>query len=147
VYLKTSFIINNYDKDMLPVEMIARLLLAVVLGILVGMEREIVHKPAGLRTHALVSLGACLFTVISIDYFDVEPARIAAGIVTGIGFIGAGSIIAEKGHVQGITTAASLWCVAAVGLAVGVGAYVLAVVSSALVFGILWLRKAEKTSS
>ena len=126
---------------------IARLLLAVVLGILVGVEREIVHKPAGLRTHALVSLGACLFTVISIDYFDVDPARIAAGIVTGIGFIGAGSIIAEKGHVQGITTAASLWCVAAVGLAVGVGAYVLAVVSSALVFGILWLRKAEKTSS
>jgi putative Mg2+ transporter-C (MgtC) family protein len=129
------------------IEMIARLLLAVVLGILVGMEREIVHKPAGLRTHALVSLGACLFTVISIDYFDVDPARIAAGIVTGIGFIGAGSIIAEKGHVQGITTAASLWCVAAVGLAVGVGAYVLAVVSSVLVFGILWLRKAEKTSS
>ena len=147
MYLKTSFIINNYDKDMLPVEMIARLLLAVVLGILVGMEREISHRPAGLRTHALVSLGACLFTIISIDYFDVDPARIAAGIVTGIGFIGAGSIIAEKGHVHGITTAASLWCVAAIGLAVGVGAYVLAVVSSALVFGVLWLRKAEKPSS
>ena len=64
-----------------------------------------------------------------------------------IGFIGAGSIIAEKGHVQGVTTAASLWCVAAIGLAVGVGAYVLAVVSSALVFGVLWLRKAEKTPS
>ena len=127
--------------------MIARLLLAVVLGILVGVEREIVHKPAGLRTHALVSLGACLFTVVSIDYFDVDPARIAAGIVTGIGFIGAGSIIAEKGHVQGVTTAASLWCVASIGLAVGVGAYVLAVVSSALVFGVLWLRKAEKPSS
>ncbi len=127
--------------------MIARLLLAVVLGILVGVEREIVHKPAGLRTHALVSLGACLFTVVSIDYFDVDPARIAAGIVTGIGFIGAGSIIAEKGHVQGVTTAASLWCVAAIGLAVGVGAYVLAAVSSVLVFGVLWLRKAEKPSS
>ncbi len=127
--------------------MIARLLLAVVLGILVGVEREIVHKPAGLRTHALVSLGACLFTIISIQHFDVDPARIAAGIVAGIGFIGAGSIIAEKGHVQGVTTASSLWCVAAVGLAVGVGAYVLAVVSSALVFGVLWLRKAEKPSS
>ena len=127
--------------------MIAQLLLAVVLGILVGVEREVVHKPAGLRTHALVSLGACLFTIISIDYFDVDPARVAAGIVTGIGFIGAGSIIAEKGHVQGVTTAASLWCVAAIGLAVGVGAYVLAVVSSALVFGVLWLRKAEKPSS
>ncbi len=129
------------------IETIARLLLAVVLGILVGMEREMVHKPAGLRTHALVSLGACLFTVVSIDYFDVDPARIAAGIVTGIGFIGAGSIIAEKGHVHGVTTAASLWCVAAIGLAVGVGAYVLAVVSSALVFGVLWLSKAKKPSS
>ena len=126
---------------------IAQLLLAVVLGILVGVEREMVHKPAGLRTHALVSLGACLFTVISIDYFDVDPARIAAGIVTGIGFIGAGSIIAEKGHVHGVTTAASLWCVGAIGLAVGVGAYVLAVVSSILVFGVLWLGKAEKPSS
>ena len=127
--------------------MIARLLLAVVLGILVGTEREVVHKPAGLRTHALVSLGACLFTVVSIDYFDVDPARIAAGIVTGIGFIGAGSIIAEKGHVHGVTTAASLWCVGAIGLAVGVGAYVLAVVSSALVFGVLWLSRVKKPSS
>jgi len=130
---------------MLPVEMIVRLLLAVVLGILVGVEREISHRPAGLRTHALVSLGACLFTVISIDYFDMDPARVAAGIVTGIGFIGAGSIIAEKGRVQGITTAASLWCVAAIGLATGAGAYVLAVVSTVLVFGILWLKRAEKT--
>jgi putative Mg2+ transporter-C (MgtC) family protein len=130
---------------MLPVEMIVRLLLAVVLGILVGVEREISHRPAGLRTHALVSLGACLFTVISIDYFDMDPARVAAGIVTGIGFIGAGSIIAEKGRVQGITTAASLWCVAAIGLAAGAGAYVLAVVSTVLVFGILWLKRAEKT--
>ena len=134
---------------MLPAEMIVivRLLLAVVLGILVGVEREISHKPAGLRTHALVSLGACLFTVISIYYFNMDPARVAAGIVAGIGFIGGGSIIATKGQVQGITTAASLWCVAAIGLAVGVGAYVLAVVSSALVFGVLWLRKAEKPSS
>jgi putative Mg2+ transporter-C (MgtC) family protein len=130
---------------MLPVEMIVRLLLAVVLGILVGVEREISHRPAGLRTHALVSLGACLFTITSIDYFNMDPARVAAGIVTGIGFIGAGSIIAEKGRVQGITTAASLWCVAAIGLAVGAGAYVLAVVSTVLVFGILWLKRAEKT--
>ncbi len=131
---------------MLPVdiEMVVRLLLAVVLGILVGIEREVSHRPAGLRTHALVSLGACLFTVISISYFDIDPARIAAGIVAGIGFIGAGSIIATKGQVQGITTAASLWCVAAIGLAVGVGAYVLAVVSAVLVFGILWLKRAKR---
>lgn len=130
---------------MLPVEMIVRLLLAAVLGILVGVEREISHKPAGLRTHALVSLGACLFTIVSISYFKIDPARVAAGIVAGIGFIGGGSIIATKGQVQGITTAASLWCVAAIGLAAGAGAYVLAVVSAVLVFGILWLKRAEKT--
>ncbi|MCD6092791.1 MAG: MgtC/SapB family protein [Candidatus Aenigmarchaeota archaeon] len=130
--------------NMFPVEMIIKLLLAVALGILVGTEREISHKPAGLRTHALVSLGACLFTMVSIYYFDADPARIAAGIVTGIGFVGAGSIIASRGHVQGITTAASLWCVAAIGLAVGVGAYVLAIVSVVLVFIILWLKRAVK---
>jgi len=128
---------------MFPVEMIIKLLLAVALGILVGTEREISHKPAGLRTHALVSLGACLFTMVSIYYFDADPARIAAGIVTGIGFVGAGSIIASKGHVQGITTAASLWCVAAIGMAIGVGAYVLATVSVVLIFIILWLKRAE----
>ena len=130
--------------NMFPVEMIIKLLLAMALGILVGTEREISHKPAGLRTHALVSLGACLFTMVSIYYFDADPARIAAGIVTGIGFVGAGSIIASKGHVQGITTAASLWCVAAIGLALGVGAYVLAKVSVVLVFIILWLKRAVK---
>jgi len=127
------------------IEMIVRLLVAVVLGILVGVEREISHRPAGLRTHALVSLGACLFTIISIYHFDIDPARIAAGIVAGIGFIGAGSIIAAKGQVQGVTTAASLWCVAAIGLAAGVGDYVLAVVSAVLVFGILWLKRAKTT--
>jgi putative Mg2+ transporter-C (MgtC) family protein len=91
-------------------------------------------------------LGYFSFHLNTYDYFNMDPARVAAGIVTGIGFIGAGSIIAEKGRVQGITTAASLWCVAAIGLATGAGAYVLAVVSTVLVFGILWLKRAEKPS-
>jgi putative Mg2+ transporter-C (MgtC) family protein len=125
-------------------EIIIRLFIAVILGALVGIEREMTHRPAGLRTHMLVSLGAALFTITSVEFFDIDPARIAAGIVAGIGFIGAGSIIALRGHVQGITTAASLWAVAAIGLSVGVGAYIIAIVSAIFVFIILQIRQVEK---
>jgi len=119
------------------------LVLAVLLGALVGIEREMIHKPAGLRTHMLVCLGSCLFTIVSIG-FSVDPARIAAGIVAGIGFIGAGTIWAEKDKVQGITTAASLWATAAIGIAVGIGDYPLAIVVTLLVFAILASRYALK---
>lgn len=117
-----------------------RLVLAVGLGALIGFERELKHRPAGLRTHMLVSLGSALFTIISLT-FDIEPARVAAGIVAGIGFLGAGSIIAQRGHIRGITSAATLWVVASIGLAVGVGQYTLAIISAIFVFGILQLRK------
>ncbi len=120
-----------------------RLLLAVGLGALIGFERELKHRPAGLRTHMLVSLGATVFTVISLS-FDVEPARIAAGIVTGIGFLGAGNIIAQKGHIRGVTSAATLWVVAGIGLCVGVGQYLIAIISALLVFAILQLGRIEK---
>ncbi len=120
----------------LTLELFFSLLLAMALGALVGIEREMTHKPAGLRTHMLVSLGACLFTVVSIG-FSFDPARIAAGIVSGIGFIGAGTILAEKDKVQGITTAASLWATAAIGLTVGIGDYPLSVVVTFLVLIIL----------
>lgn len=129
---------------MLELEIILRLVIAISLGALVGLEREMSHKSAGLRTHMIVSLGACLFTLISIYTFEMDSARVAAAIVTGIGFIGAGSIIASRGHLQGITTAASLWVVAAIGLAVGVGSYLLAVVAAVLVFLVLQLGKARK---
>jgi putative Mg2+ transporter-C (MgtC) family protein len=112
------------------------LLLAVALGAVVGVEREITHKPAGLRTHMLVSLGSCLFTIVPVG-FSVDPARIAAGIVAGIGFIGAGAIWAEKDKVKGITTAASLWATAAIGLTAGIGDYPLAITVTALIFIIL----------
>ena len=118
---------------------LASLLLAVFLGGVVGIEREMIHKPAGLRTHMLVSLGSCLFTIVSIG-FSVDPARIAAGIVAGIGFIGAGTIWAEKDKVQGITTAASLWATAAIGLTAGIGDYPLAATVTLLVFLILASR-------
>jgi putative Mg2+ transporter-C (MgtC) family protein len=128
----------------LLVEPIIRLALAMLLGALVGLEREITHKPAGLRTHMLVSLGSCLFTLVSILDFSIDPARIAAGIVTGIGFIGAGTIIAEQDKIVGITTAASLWMTAAIGLATGVGDIILSIVATLFVFIILSLKHIQK---
>ena len=120
-------------------EVILGLLLATALGAVVGIEREITIKPAGLRTHMLVSLGSCLFTIISVG-FDFDPARIASGIVAGIGFIGAGAIWAEKDKIRGITTASSLWVTAAIGLTVGIGDYPLALVVTGLVFLILYSK-------
>ena len=126
------------------VEPIARLLIAAILGAVVGLERQLTKKRVGLRTYMLVSMGAALFTVISTFEFQVDPARVAGGIVTGIGFLGAGSIIASRGQVHGITTAASLWAVAGVGLAAGSGNYILAVVAAILVFVILHLKAVIK---
>ncbi|MDI6916603.1 MAG: MgtC/SapB family protein [Thermoplasmatales archaeon] len=131
-------------------EFLFRILVSVALGGLVGFEREITAKPAGLRTHVFVCMGACLFTISSFYLIPngclgtADTARIAAGIVTGIGFIGAGSIIAAKGDVKGLTTAASLWVVSAIGLMVGLGNYVLSLVSAVIVFIILMFGKIEK---
>lgn len=127
----------------LDIEIILKLLIAIGLGAVIGFERELKHRPAGLRSHMLVSLGATLFTIASIS-FDVEPARIAAGIVAGIGFLGAGNIIAHKGNIRGITSAATLWVVAGIGLSVGIGEYFIAVISSIFVFVILQLGRLEK---
>lgn len=130
---------------MLEAELIIRLVISAALGALVGLEREMTHRPAGLRTHMLVSLGACLFTVIIFSSLQTYQGSALAGILTGIGFIGAGSIIATRGHVQGITTAASLWTVAAIGFATGTGDYTLALAAAIIVFIILQLRRVEKT--
>jgi putative Mg2+ transporter-C (MgtC) family protein len=123
-------------QTVLTLETFLALILAVALGAVVGVEREMTHKPAGLRTHMLVSLGACLFSLMSTS-FGAQPAQVAGGIVAGIGFIGAGTIWAEKNKVQGITTAASLWATAAIGLTIGVGDYPLAAVVTLLVLLIL----------
>jgi putative Mg2+ transporter-C (MgtC) family protein len=123
------------------VEILIRLLISVVLGGLIGFEREKKVKPAGLRTNMLVCLGSCLFTIVSVTGFSVDPARVAAGIVTGIGFLGAGSIIATGGQIVGITTAATLWVVSGIGLVVGIGDYVVAIVSTILVYLILIVKK------
>jgi len=128
--------LSKFMQTALNLEMLLNLILAVVFGFIVGIEREHAHRPAGLRTHMLVSLGSCLFTVVSMS-FNTSPTQIAAGIVAGIGFIGAGTIWAEKDRVQGVTTAASLWATAAIGLTTGIGDYLLAGAVTALVFIVL----------
>ena len=129
----------NTNPLELDAQMFLRLLVAVVLGALVGYERERAGKPAGVRTHGMVSLGAALFAVVSLHGFGTvgDPARVAAQIVTGIGFLGAGAILHERGGVHGLTTAASLWVTAAIGLAVGVGMGLMSVATAVLVFLLL----------
>lgn len=109
-----------------------RLLAAAGLGGALGLERELNAQPAGFRTHLLVSLGAALFTVAGADVADADPARVAAQVVTGIGFLGAGAILREGGSVKGLTTAASLWVTAAAGLACGLGLLVVGAVATAI---------------
>lgn len=124
-------------------EIALRLILACICGGLVGIEREKTDKPAGFRTHILVTLGATLMTIISMYGFssfanvNKDPSRIAAQIVTGVGFLGAGTIMREGFSVRGLTTAASIWLVAGIGMAVGTGMYFSAIVSTLLMFIIL----------
>jgi putative Mg2+ transporter-C (MgtC) family protein len=125
-------------------EIILRLLLAVVLAAGIGLQREIKKKPAGVRTHILISLGAALFTVISAFGFpEADTSRVAASVVTGMGFIGAGVIFRNmKGDVvAGLTTAASVWVTSAVGMAAGMGMYLIAVVVTIIVVLVLMIPK------
>jgi len=119
-------------------ELVGRLILATMLGFLIGLERELAGQPAGERTHALASLGAATFALISVSAFPgSDPARVAAGVVTGLGFLGAGMILKEgEERIHGLTTAAGIWAVGGIGLAVGAGLYLLGV-SSAILVGLL----------
>jgi putative Mg2+ transporter-C (MgtC) family protein len=132
------------------IEILLKLILAVFLGGLIGLEREYRRKEAGLRTYSLVCLGAALFTIISYESFknlnnqfniDFDPTRIIGQIVLGIGFLGAGVIIFRDSHLEGLTTAAGLWVTAAIGATIGLGFYLLAVFSAFLVIIILALFK------
>jgi putative Mg2+ transporter-C (MgtC) family protein len=117
-------------------EPLLRLVVGLVLGAAVGWERELQRMPAGFRTHALVGLGSAIFTVVSAFAFTgplTDPTRIAAQIVTGVGFLGGGAILHYRGSVRGLTTAASLWAVAAIGMAAGGGLYIVAVGGAILV--------------
>ena len=124
-------------------EISLRLFLSVIAGGLIGLEREIVHRPAGIRTHMLVSLGSALFVLVTIEALPYEAARIIAGVATGIGFLGAGTIFKAKDEVHGLTTAASIWAVSAVGLAIGLGYYLMTAVAVVLVLMVLQLNKIE----
>jgi len=117
-------------------DMVLRLVMAALAGGIVGYERERAEKPAGFRTHLLVCVGAALFTIASLYGFGSESdaARVAAGVVVGIGFLGAGTILRGEGVVVGLTTAATIWAVAAIGLTLGAGLYIVAAVTTVIVF-------------
>ncbi|MGH2347364.1 MAG: MgtC/SapB family protein [Chloroflexota bacterium] len=128
-------------------EMIVRLLMAAMLGAVIGLERERLERNAGLRTHTLVAVGSCLMMLVSAFGFGdavnpartvvLDPSRVAAQVVSGIGFLGAGTIILRKNAVRGLTTAASVWAVAGLGLAVGGGLYGAAVAATVLLLVVL----------
>jgi len=122
-----------------PIDLMLRLLLAAALGAAIGVERELRRKPAGLRTNILIALGSALFTTMSIDLATSggTPDRIAAQIVTGIGFLGAGAILRSRGEVHGMTTAATIWVNAAVGMAAGAGAYTTATLATVITLVVL----------
>jgi putative Mg2+ transporter-C (MgtC) family protein len=127
-------------------ELLGRLLLAAMLGGAVGAERELHDQPAGLRTHMLLTIGACLFTLVSAYGFGgpTDPSRLAAQIVTGIGFLGGGAIVRHGLTVRGLTTAASIWATASIGVAVGAGRYLLATGATVLVVGTLFGLRAVR---
>jgi len=116
---------------------IFQLLLAALLSGLIGIDRERHATTAGFRTHMLVGVGSCLISVLSVEIFPNDSARLAAQIVVGIGFLGGGTILKEGKSVQGLTTAANIWATAAVGMAVGLGAWLLAIVATIMIWIIL----------
>lgn len=121
-------------------EVVVKLFLAVLLGGIVGYEREYKSMPAGLRTHILVCIGAALVQIISVNYLinnpgqSYDPMRLGAQVISGIGFLGAGTIIKDKNNVKGLTTAASLWVVACIGIAVGSGFYFEGILTTVIIF-------------
>lgn len=128
-------------------DILLRIIFSIILGSLIGLEREMTNKSAGLRTQIMVCLGSCIFTILSIYGFSTavtlyplgDPSRVAAQIITGIGFIGAGTVLRQGLTVTGLTTASTLWIVAAIGMACGCGKISLAVVSTILAVAILVL--------
>ena len=128
-------------------DILIRILFSIVLGSIIGLERELTNKAAGLRTQILVCLGSCLFTILSIYGFSTavtlyplgDPSRVAAQIITGIGFIGAGTVLRQGLTVTGLTTASTLWIVAAIGMACGCGQISIAVVTTLISVGVLVL--------
>ena len=123
-----------FSKDLIILELLLRLLLAVVIGFVIGFERKLRFKEAGIRTHTIVSIGSCLYMLISMYAFDgADKARVAAQIVSGIGFLGAGMIFYHKEMIHGLTTAAGIWATAAIGMACGAGWYIVSIIATVLI--------------
>lgn len=124
------------------ISFIGNIVLAIVLGGIIGYERERDRKEAGIRTHVLVCVGAMLFTYIAISAYNItdSAARLVQGIITGIGFLGAGMIIISKEKVSGLTTAAGIWVVAAIGIGISYGYYVIVIITTLLVTLVLWFN-------
>jgi putative Mg2+ transporter-C (MgtC) family protein len=122
-------------------------LIAAFLSMIIGLDRERRDHPAGMRTHMLVGIGSCLFTVLSIHAFSPgDPGRVASQILPGMGFLGAGAILKTRSNIHGMTTAASVWSTAAVGMTVGVGAWLLALATTVTIWVVLAvLRRLEQT--
>jgi len=119
-----------------------KLVLAALMGAIVGLERLWTGHPAGLRTNMVIAISSCLFTILSIEAFPLQgsaqdTARVAAGIVTGVGFLGAGALLQTKSHVRGLTTAATIWLVAALGMAAGAGFYFIGVFTTIMTTALL----------
>jgi len=141
----------NYQNP----EILIKISVSLLLGLLIGLEREMTNKTAGLRTHILICLGSTVFTILSLSGFTTEtihngviiqndPARIAAQILTGIGFIGGGAVLHYGTNVYGLTTAATIWVTASIGMSVGVGSYELAIITTLITFLVLVvIRKFE----
>lgn len=154
--MPTTEQLNNVSKeDMTEIstlEILIRLIVAAVLAGVIGYEREIHHKPAGMRTYILVSIGTAVMTIASIEVARfsstpeaVDVSRIASTILPGIGFIGAGTIIQSRGTVMGLTTAAGIWAVAAIGMVSGMGLYSLALIATILTFVMLVMLRGGRT--
>ena len=118
-------------------EAILKLVLAIAIATIIGSERKKSGKPVGMRTMSIVSLGATFAIILSLQYYPEDTGRIISGIITGLGFLGAGAIIADKGSVLGLTTAASIWSSAIVGIGIGLGEYPLAITAGILIYLIL----------
>ena len=141
--------LTQFPPELGLADICLRLLCAMIVGMVIGTEREYTHRPAGMRTHILVALGACAVMItgqmIFVQYraygSTADPARLSAQVITGVGFLGAGTILREGTHVKGLTTAASLWAVACLGIAAGYGFYAVAV--AGLIFALITLTILE----
>jgi putative Mg2+ transporter-C (MgtC) family protein len=130
-----------YTSLQTDIQMLARVIIAFLLGAFIGWERERHGISAGIRTYGAISLGACVFGIVSLSIAGADPSRVAAQVATGIGFLGGGVIFRQDKYVSGLTTAATLWATAALGLTVACGMYMVAFITSVLIYLMLYLPR------